>query len=113
MEKLRENNIKSEEIPLHEFCATAKHMNKDNEYYIIRKKDNLIFTLGKLINYEIKTEIEYICWHDGPSYKFLYYIIEFENFNKIDDLELVNKFKKLDDNSIVYIKNHYSSLFLI
>jgi hypothetical protein len=34
------NEIK--EYPLYEFCVTAKHMNKDNEYYIIRKKDNLI-----------------------------------------------------------------------
>jgi hypothetical protein len=105
------NEIK--EYPLYEFCVTAKHMNKDNEYYIIRKKDNLIINLGKIINYDMKFEIERICWHDGPTFKFFHYIIEFENFNKLDDLEFVEKFKKLDDNSIVYINNHYSNLFIV
>jgi hypothetical protein len=108
-----EKNNENKEYPLYEFCALAKHMNKDNEYYIIRKKDNLIINLGKIKNYEIKCEIERICWHDGPSFKFFYYIIEFENFDKLDDLEFVNSFKKLDDNSMVYIKNHYSNLFIV
>ena len=101
------------EYPLYKFCALANKLNKDNEYYIIRKKDNLIFNLGKIINYEIKYEIERICWHDGPIYKFFYYIIEFDNFNKLDDLELVNSFKKLDANSMVYINYNYSSLFIV
>ena len=113
MDKVEENNIKGKEFSLHNFCTIANKLNKDNEYYIIRKKDNLIFNLGKIINYEIKYEIERICWHDGPIYKFFYYIIEFENFNKLDDLELVDRFKKLDTNSIVYISYHYSNLFIV
>jgi hypothetical protein len=105
------NEIKG--YPLYEFCVTAKHMNKDNEYYITRKKDNSIINLGKIINYDMKIEIERICWHDGPTYKFFYYIIEFENFNKLDDLEFVNSFKKLDDNGMIYITHNYSNLFIV
>ena len=112
MDKLEKNN-ENKEYPLYKFCALARQMNKDNEYYIIRKKDNLIFNLGKIINYDIKSEIERICWHDGPIYNFFCYIIEFENFNKLDDLELVDRFKKLDTNSIVYISYHYSNLFIV
>jgi hypothetical protein len=107
MDKLKENG---KEISLCDFCTTAKHMNKDNEYCIIRKKDNLIIILGKIINYEIKYEIERICWHDGPIYNFFYYVIEFEKFDKIDDLELIENFKKLDTNSLVYMNYHYSGL---
>ena len=105
------NEIKG--YPLYEFCVRAKLMNKDNEYYIIRKKDNSIINLGKIINYDMKIEIERICWHDGPTYKFFYYIIEFENFNKLDDLEFVNSLKKLDDNGMIYITHNYSNLFIV
>jgi hypothetical protein len=113
MEKVEENKKNKEEMSLYKFCSLAKEINKDNDYCIIRKKDNLIFNLGKLINYENQFEIERICWHDGPIYKFFYHIIEFANFNKIDDLELVNRFKKLDANSMVYINYHYSNLFIV
>jgi len=113
MDKVEENNSKNKEMSLYKFCTEEKHMNKDNEYYIIRKKDNLTFNLGKIINYEIKTEIERICWHEGPIYKFFCYIIEFENNNKIDDLELVYRFKQLDENSMTYISYHYSNLFIV
>jgi hypothetical protein len=108
MDKLEENNKKSEELSICYFLSLAEKMNKDNQYYVIRKKDNLIISLGKLINYEIKYQIERICWHDGPIYGFSHYIVEFEKFNKIDDLELVEKFKKLDTNGIDYIKEHYT-----
>lgn len=105
------NEIK--EYPLYKFCALAPQMNKDSEFYIIRKNDNLIFNLGKITNYDVISEIERICWHDGPIYKTFYYVIEFENFNKIDDLELIEKFKKLDANGMIYINYNYSSLFLV
>ena len=113
MNKLEENNKKDEELSLYKFCALAPKMNKDNEYYIIRKNDNLVYNLGKVVNFDVISEIERICWHDGPIYKVFYYVVEFENFNKIDDLELVNRFKKLDANGMIYINYHYSSIFLI
>ena len=49
MDKVEENNIKGKEFSLHNFCTIANKLNKDNEYYIIRKKDNLIFNLVKLL----------------------------------------------------------------
>lgn len=113
MNNPKEKNNEIKEYTLYKFCALTNQMNKDNEYYIIRKKDNLIFNLGKIINYDIKSEIERICWHDGPIYKFFYYIIEFENINKICDLELVDSFKKLEAKSMIYLTSHYSNLFVV
>jgi hypothetical protein len=113
IKEIKENNKKNKEIPLQKFCITAKQMDKDNEYYIIRKNDNLVYNLGKIINYDLITEIERFCWHDGPIYKVFYYVIEFENMNKIDDLELIDSFKKLDSNGMVYITYNYSNLFII
>ena len=52
MDKEKQTNKKSQEISLHIFLSLVKQMNENNEYYIIRKKDNLIFYLGKIINYE-------------------------------------------------------------
>ena len=112
MKKLEEND-KRQELPLYKFCALAPQMNKDNEYYIIRKNDNLVYNLGKIVNYDVISEIERICSHDGPIYKVFYYVVEFENCNKIDDLELVNRFKKLDPNGIIYITYNYSNIFIV
>ena len=53
MNKLEENNKKDEELSLYKFCALAPKMNKDNEYYIIRKNDNLVYNLGKIVNFDV------------------------------------------------------------
>jgi len=112
MDKLEEKNNERKDYPLYFFCASVKQINKDNTYYIVRKKDNLIFNLGKIIDYEIKYEIDHMSFHGGPMYNFFYYIIEFENSNKIYDLELVNRFKKLDAGGMIHLTRDYSNLFV-
>ena len=113
MDKEKQTNKKSEEISLHHFLSLVKQMNKNNEHYIIRKKDNLILYLGKIINYEEKCIFERMCWHDGPIYIFLCNFIEFENSNRIDDLELIDKFKNIDEDNKKYIIDNYSNLFIV
>lgn len=87
--------------------------NKNYEYYIIRKNHDLILYLGKIIKCTKEFELERMCWHDGPIYKFSHYEIIFENASKIDDNLLVEKFKKLDDTNIKFITDNYSNLFFI
>ena len=48
MNKEKQTKQKSEEIQLHYFLSLVKQMNENNEYYIIRKKDNLILYLVKI-----------------------------------------------------------------
>lgn len=113
MEKEKQTNRKSEELPLHHFLSLVKQFNENNEYYIIRKRDNLILYLGKINNYTEKYIIERICWNDGPIYKFLCDVVEFENSSRIDDQELIDKFKNLDENNKKYIIDNYSNIFIL
>ena len=113
MDKEKQTKQKSEEIKLHYFLSLVKEMNENNEYYIIRKKDNLILYLGKIIKYEEKSLFERMCWHDGPIYNLFCNFIEFENSNRIDDPELIDKFKNLDEDNKKYIIDNYSNLFIV
>ena len=69
--------------------------------------------LGKIINYEEKCIFERMCWHDGPIYNSFCNFIEFENSNRIDDLELIDKLKNLDEDNKKYIIDNYSNPFIV
>jgi hypothetical protein len=87
---------------------------KDYEYYIIRQKDDVILYLGKIIKCEPQYEFEHMMgWHDGPIYKLLYNEIVFEKSDTIDDKILIETFKNLDENSIKYLIENYSNLFIV
>lgn len=109
-------SINKKEINLNlilNYCTAYYNTNINNEYYIIRKKDDVILFLGKVIKCESKYEYERMCWHDGPIYNLLYNEIVFEKSDTIDDEILIEKFKKFDENSVKYLIENYSNLFIV
>lgn len=88
------------------------NINTENEYYIVRKSDNIILYLGKIKKREIKTEFIRMCWHDGPIYDSFHEVI-FENYDRIDDKQLIEKFKKINRDSIRYLMENYSILYVV
>lgn len=95
------------------FGSSYYNVNIDNKYFIIRKFDDVILYLGKIIKYEKKYEFVRMCWHDGPIYDFSHNEIIFENFDNIDDKNLIESFKKLNEDSIKYIIKNYSNLYIV
>ena len=88
------------------------NINAKNEYYIVRKSDNIILYLGKIEKREFKTEFVRMCWHDGPIYDTSHEII-FENYDRIDDKQLIEKLKKINGDSVKYLIENYSNLYVV
>jgi hypothetical protein len=66
---------------------------KNKEYFLI-DKEGLHIDLGTFIKYENKSIIDYICFHDGPTFSKIQWHFE---FSKMDE-DLKKEFELISEN---------------